>query len=163
MGRGWLAFPLLAAVACSPARDYQEAARSLRFRLDRVEPGLRLALPLDLSRMVFKVVLEVANPSRIPFHLVAFAGDLRLESGGTFHPVGHLELARPLELPAEGSAPLEVEVAFAYRDLQEHWPSLQAAARGGSGVWHLEGTLKAVVHGIPVERPVRAERSFGNP
>ena len=164
MRMGRLALPLLVcAMSCSPVREYREAARSLRFHLDRVEPDLRLALPLERSRVVFRVFLGVDNPSAVPFHLLAFAGDLNLETGGARHPIGHLDLARALELPAAGKAQLEVEVTFSYQDLREHWNAIQAALLGGSGAWHLEGTLRAQVHGFPINLPVTSNRSFGNP
>ena len=161
MRRGWLALPLLAcATACSPVKDYREAARGLRFHLDRVEPDLKLTLP---PSVVVRVVLGVENPSSVPFHLTAFAGDLRLESQGAMHPVGHLELARPLELPAGGAARLEVEVTFSLQELRDHWGALQAAAKGGSGTWHLEGALQAQAYGLPLTVPVRSLHPFGQP
>jgi LEA14-like dessication related protein len=157
-----LAFPILVvAAACSPVQTYRDAARTLSFHLDRVEPSVHLALPLDRSRMAFRVIVGVDNPSKVPFHLSGFTGDLKLETRGAVRSIGRMELARPLELPASGSASMEVEVSFTYGDLRDNWVPIQAAAQGGSGVWHLEGTLKAEAHGIPLQFPVKSNRAFG--
>lgn len=162
MRKARLAFPILVlATACSPVRDYREAARSLRFHLDRVEPGVHLAFPLDRSRMAFRVVVGVDNPSTVPFHVLAFTGDLRLETRGADHAIGRLDLSRPLDLPPGGSGRMEVEVSFSYGDLRDNWVAIQAAAQGGSGVWRLEGSLKAETYGFPIQFPVKSSRSFG--
>lgn len=157
-----LALPILVlATACAPVRDYREAARGLRFHLDRVEPRVHLALPLDRSRMAFRVVVGVDNPSGVPFHVTAFTGDLRLETRGAVHAIGRMDLARPIDLPPQGAGSMEVEVSFSYGDLRDNWVAIQAAAQGGSGVWLLEGALKAETHGFPIQLPVRSRRAFG--
>ncbi len=162
MRRAWLALPVLACVcACSPLKDYQDAARLLRFHLDRVEPSVHLALPLDRSRMGFRMVIGVDNPSQVPFHVLTFSGDLKLETRGAIQPIGRIELAKPLDLPAAGTGRMDAEVTFTYQELRDNWVAIQAAARGGSGVWHLEGTLKAEAFGLPLSFPVRTSRSFG--
>ncbi|MDR3669374.1 MAG: hypothetical protein P4L36_00935 [Holophaga sp.] len=163
MRLGWVALPLLIAVpACSPVQKYQEAARSLRFSLDRVEPALELGFPLDRSRIRFEVTLGVENPSTVAFHLQGFEGAFRLETGGKLQPLGQVRLLRPMELPAGGRAQLAVALAFDYRDLAQSWPALQGALRGeGPGAWELEGVLRGDVYGFPVQLPVHARRSFG--
>ncbi|HLO68017.1 MAG TPA: LEA type 2 family protein [Holophaga sp.] len=160
--RAWRAVPVLVAMAaCSPIREYEAAARSLRFRLARVEPQLRMALPLDRSRIAFKVVLEVENPSPVPFHVLGFAGDLALTFRDARRPLGRLELARPLDLPAGGMARMETELSFTYQELRENWTAIQAVASGAPGAWHLEGRLKAEAFGLPIQLPVRTTREFG--
>jgi len=163
MRSGLLALPLLiASPACSPARDYQEAARSLRFSLERVEPSLRLALPLEQSSVILHLILGVENPSTIPFHLTGFDGAFRLDTGGQVQPLGRMELERALDLPAGGNASLAVALTFTYQDLAGRWPDLQAALRAERpGAWELEGTLRGTVHGFPVSLPVRTRRPFG--
>jgi hypothetical protein len=163
MRTGWLALPLLIAVpACSPVQDYRSAASSLTFTLDRVEPRIHLTLPLDQSRLELDVTVGVHNPSAVPFHIQTFQGEFRLDSGSGPQPLGQLGLSRALDLPAGGDAQLEVSAQFAYRDLAQCWPALQAAARGGgSGTWELTGTLGAEVHGIPLRLPVRTRRAYG--
>jgi hypothetical protein len=162
MRLGWLAVPLLmAGPACDPVRTYQEAAHSLRFTLDRVEPRLQVAFPLDRSRLTFDLMLGVDNPSTVPFHVQSFQGDLRLESGGAVHPLGRLELVRELELPAQGQAQLAVQLAFTYQDLKEHWGPIQDALHGKiPGAWKLEGALRGQAYGLPVKLPVTARREF---
>jgi len=163
MRLAWVAVPLLmAAPACDSVRTYQEAARSLRFTLDRVEPRLQVAFPLDRSRITFDLILGVDNPSTVPFHVQSFQGDLRLESGGALHPVGRLELVRELELPARGHAQLAVQLALTYQDLKDHWGPLQDALHGKvPGAWKLEGALRAQAYGLPVKLPVTARSDFG--
>jgi hypothetical protein len=163
MRLGWVALPLLIAIpACSPVRKYQEAARTLRFSLDRVEPGLELAFPLERSRITFNVTLGVDNPSTVSFHLREFEGAFRLETDGALAPVGEVRLARALDLPAGGSAQLLVALSFSYKDLAERWSALQAVLRGDHpGAWQLDGVLRGDVYGFPVQVPVRARRSFG--
>jgi LEA14-like dessication related protein len=163
MRLGWAALPVLVAMpACSPVKDYQEAARSLRFTLERVRPDLQLALPLERSRVGFALTLRVVNPSGVAFHLRGFEGAFRLDTGDGARPLGQATLLRPLDLPARGEADLDLELGFTYQDLADRWPDLVAALRGErAGAWELAGTVKGVVHGIPVQAPVHARRSFG--
>jgi hypothetical protein len=155
------AIPVLAALtACTPVRDYQEAARSLRYRLVRVEPDLRMTIPLDRSRIGFRVTLEVENPSTVPFHVLAFGGDLGLEFRGSRRPLGRLELVQPMDLPAGGSARMAAEISFGYSELRENWVAIQALADGAAGAWHLEGTLKVEAFGVPLSLPVRTSREL---
>ena len=163
MRLGWVALPLLIAVeACSPVRKYQEAARSLRFSLDRVEPSFQLGFPLERSRLSFHLILGVDNPSTVPFHLRGFLGDLRMESLGSSAQVGHLELEKAVDLPAGGHAELAVEASFVYQNLKAQWGPLQSALRAESqGAWALEGELKLEAYGFPWQLPVKTRRPFG--
>jgi hypothetical protein len=165
MRLGRIAVPLLiAAAACSPVRRYQEAARSLRFSLDRVEPSLELALPLDRSRVRFEVTVGVENPSTVPFHLLSFEGGLSLETTGELKPLGQVTLLKPMDLPAGGKSQLLVALSFGYKDLADRWPELQAVLGGAGerpGSWELSGTLRGEVGGITVQVPVRTRHPFG--
>lgn len=162
MRLGRLAVPiLLLAPACTQVREYQEAARSLSFRLERVEPQVRLALPLDRSGITFRIVVAVENPSKVAFHVAGFAGDLLLEAGGSPFTLGHVDLARPLDLAPASTGRMEAEVTFTYGDLRDHWARIEAVTRGASGAWSLQGTLKAEAYGVPLSLPVRTRRAFG--
>lgn len=163
MRLGWVALPALVALAaCSPARTYREAAESLTFTLERVDPALHLAFPLDRSRVGFDLTLRVDNPSDVAFHLRGFEGAFRLETDGGFQPLGQVSLVRPLDLPAKGQADLAVSLTFTYQDLADRWPTLLAALRGERpGTWELAGTLQGTAYGIPVKVPVRTRRPFG--
>jgi hypothetical protein len=163
MRLGWMALPwLMAVTACSTVQDYQAAARSLRFTLDRVEPSLELAFPLDQSRVTFQITLGVDNPSAVPFHLRSFEGALRLGTAGLPQPLGRITLVRALDLPAGGKAQLTVALALGYRELADRWPEIQAALHGeASGAWELDGTLGGTVYGFPVQVPVRTRQTFG--
>lgn len=163
MRLGWLALPVLIAVpACSPVGRYQEAARSLRFTLDRVEPNLQLAFPLERSMLRFRVTLGVENPSTVPFHLFGFEGVFRLDMDGQRQSLGDVRLAQPLDLPAGGQQQMVVDLGFSYQDLAARWPSLQAALHGERpGAWELEGILRGQAYGVSVNLPVRTRQSFG--
>jgi hypothetical protein len=143
-------------------KDYQEAAQHLRFTLERVEPSIHVSLPVDRSRIAFRVILRVENPSSVPFHVRSFEGGLKLElRNGPIRPLGAVELSSPLELPAGGSARMETEVSFAYQELRENWAAIQSVASGGSGAWHLEGFLCLEAFRIPIKLPVKSRNTFG--
>jgi LEA14-like dessication related protein len=163
MRKGWLALPaLVCATACSPVKDYQEAARSLRFTLERVEPRVQFALPVDRSRIAFKLILRVENPSSVPFHVTSFEGALKLETlNGPVRSLGSVELSRPLELPAGGTARMETEVSFTYSELRENWAAIQSVAAGGAGAWQVEGFLCLEAYRLPIKLPVKSRNAFG--
>ena len=163
MRPGWAALPVLAVLAsglaCSPVGNLQTAARSLRFTVDRVEPSLELAFPLDRSRLAVRISCTVENPSSTAFHLKGFDGVLRLEApDGTFS-LGQVGLVQPMDLLPQGRASLAVAVAFAYQDLQAHWPALQAALAGGAqSAWSLEGPLRLEAYGVTWSVPVKTRQ-----
>lgn len=163
MRLGWAALPwLIAFTACSPVQRYQEAARSLRYTLERVEPDLQLAFPLERSRITFAITIGVENPSDVTFHIRGFEGVLRLDTDGTPRSLGQVHLIRALDLPAGGTAQLAVELAFGYRDLADRWPAIQSVLHGeAAGAWALEGTLFGEAYGFDVKLPVRTRRTFG--
>ena len=163
MRLGWQALPwLIALEACSPVRNYQEAARSLRFTLERVQPRLKLAFPLDRSTLAFQITLAVDNPSTVPFHVRGFEGELGLEAPNGAHPIGHVGLLKALDLPPGGRADLTVEVSFACRDIREQWDALQGALGPEAlGAWNLEGSLKLDAYGLSWQMPVKTRHTFG--
>ena len=163
MGKVWPALPLLAAtLACSPVGNIRNAARNLTVTVDRVEPSLRLDFPLDRSTLNLRVTCTVDNPSQVPFHLRAFQGRVGLDSGGQAFTLGQVNLAAPVDLPGPGRATVTMEVAFAYSDLRDHWPALQATlGPGAAGAWTLEGRISAEAYGIAWPLPVKTRQTFG--
>jgi hypothetical protein len=163
MRAGWVAMALLMAFpACSPVRRYQEAARSLTFSLDRVEPRVQLAFPLERSRISFDLTVGVTNPSTVAFHIQRFQGAFRLDAGDGPRLLGQVQLMKPLDLPAGGQAGLRVALAFTYQDLADRWPLLQSVLHGErNGAWELEGTLGGTAYGVPLQLPVKTRRTFG--
>ena len=134
-------------------RNYQDAARDLRFSLSRVQPRVQLA---------FQITLAVENPSRVPFHVRGFEGDLSLESPDGTHPMGHVTLVQAMDLAPGALADLTVEVSFSCQDLQAQWSSLQAALRPEAfGAWTLEGLLKVDAYGLSWPLPVKTRQAFG--
>ena len=165
MRPGWSALPVLLALAagpaCSPVPRLQAAARSLRFTVDRVEPSLQLAFPLERTRLAIQITVTVDNPSEVAFHLKGFEGDLHLEVPSETFPLGHVALVKPLDLAPQGHATLTMAVSFAYRDLQDHWPAIQAAlVPGAAGAWSLEGKLQLQAYGVNWALPVKTRQSF---
>lgn len=166
MRRGWLALPVLVALAagpaCSPLPKVQAAARSLRFTVDRVEPRLQLAFPLDRTRLAIQITFTVDNPSDVAFHIKGFEGDLHLEAPSETFALGHVVLVNPLDLAPQGRATLTMAVSFAYQDLQAHWPAIQAAlVPGAAGAWSLEGRLQIQAYGLSWALPVKTRQVLG--
>ena len=166
MRPGWRALPVLMALAagpaCSPIPKVQAAARSLRFTVDRVEPRLQLAFPLDRTRLAIQITFTVDNPSDVAFHLKGFEGDLHLEVPSETFPLGHVALVKPLDLAPQGRATLTMAVAFAYQDLQDHWPAIQAVLiPGAAGAWSLAGQLQIQAYGLSWSLPVKTRQVIG--
>lgn len=165
MNPRWLALPsLLLLVGCpalDPAQAYRDAARRLAFSLDRVEPTLRVAFPLERSRVGFRLTLGVDNPSDLHLKARSLGGELLLEHGGQVQRVGNVAFTQGLDLPARGRASLPVELSFTYEELKGAWGPLQKVLRSPHGaVWRLEGQAGLDVLGIPVTVPLRARKTL---
>jgi len=166
MRKGWLALPaLLLLTGCAelnPARMYQEAARQLRFSLDRVEPSVQLSFPLEDSRLGIRLVLGVDNPTQVRFQARSLAGRISLEDGSQSHSIGQVAISRGLDLTPGARSQMPVDLSFSYRELKQSWGPLQSAMRGHKGTWRLEGQLQLEAFGFPITLPVRATKSTGN-
>jgi hypothetical protein len=166
MRKAWLALPALVLLAsCAgldPARRYQEAARQLRFSLDRVEPSIQLAFPLEDSRLGFRLLLGVDNPSQVRFQARSLAGRIHLEEGTQSHPIGQVVFSRGLDLAPMSRSQVPVDLSFSYRELHQSWGAIQSAVRGYKGTWRLEGQLQMEAFGIPFTLPIRAVKAIGN-
>lgn len=162
----WLAVPaLLLLVGCpqglDPTAAYREAARKIRFSVERVEPSLQLALPLDQSRLVLRVTVGLENPTGTRLRARGFQGRLSLDDQGAGHPLGGVAFSQGIDLPAQGRATVPVDLAFTYRELKESWSPVSAAVKGRRATWRLEGNLDLEVMGFPFTVPVRASKGSG--
>ena len=162
----WLAVPaLLLLTGCAelnPALLYRNAARQLRFSLDRVEPSLQLAFPLENSRVGFRLVVGVENPSQVRFRARSLGGKLALEEGTNTHAIGQVAFSQGIDLAPGGRSQMPVDLSFGYRELQQAWGPLGSAIRGKKGTWRLDGQLQLEAYGIPFTMPIRASKGTGN-
>jgi len=166
MRKAWLALPaLLLFTGCAelnPARIYQDAARQLRFSLDRVEPSLQLSFPLEESRVGIRLVLGVDNPTQVRMQARGLTGRINLDEGAQSHSIGQVSFNRGVDLAPGTRSQMPVDLSFSYRELKQAWGPLQSVLRGQKGTWRLEGQLQVDAFGIPISLPVRASKSTGN-
>jgi hypothetical protein len=168
MRRPWVRAPLalLALAACGtgidPALRYRQAAQSLRYTLDRVQPTLEMRFPLDRSVLKVHLVLGVDNPSSLRFHLQAASGVLWLEKEGRRHRIGEVATRGAIWLEPVGHGAAGLDLAFAYQDLRAAWEPLSDTLLGsGKGTWHLEGKATVEVLGLPLTLPFATSREQG--
>lgn len=157
MRRAWLAVPALM-LLCSCHRpdlasSYRQAATQLGFRLERVEPKLEMALPLDRSKLVVRLVLRVDNPSDVRFHARRIIGDLGFEELGLLRRVGSVDLPQGVDLAPKSTSSMVLDLTFAYGDLRRNWAALSQVVRGDKTIWRLEGKASLDAFGIPITVP----------
>ncbi len=173
-GRGW-AMTLLALLAIigalvgglgcaalNPALRYEEAARQLRFSLDRVEPKLELAFPLEQSRLRLRLDVGVDNPTDQRLRTRKVSGDLRLKLRDEEHALGTVAFPEGADLAAKGRTTLKVDVVFSQKDLQAAWsPLSRAVLRHDPATWTIAGEARFEILGIEFGVPFRAQRESG--
>ncbi|MBP1772637.1 MAG: hypothetical protein H6P99_1800 [Holophagaceae bacterium] len=165
MRRLWALPALVLLVGCeaiNPALRYEEAARQLRFTLDRVEPRLELAFPLEQSRLRIRLDVGVDNPSDQRLRTRRVAGDLRLTAQDADHAIGAVSFPEGADLAPKGRSVLKVEVALGYGDLKEAWGPLSGAIlRREPATWNLAGEARFEVLGIEFGVPFRTRKDSG--
>ena len=148
--------------ALNPALRYQEAARQLRFSLDRVEPKVDLAFPLEQSRLRLLLEVGVDNPSDQRLRTRRVAGDLHLIGQGGDHALGLVSFPEGADIAPKGRSILKVEVAFRYADLKTAWGPLSAAVlRREPATWTLAGEARFEVMGIEFGVPFSTRKESG--
>lgn len=147
--------------AINPVLVYQEAARHLQFSLDKVEPSMQLAFPLQDSRIRLRLMLGVDNPTQVHFNARHLTGKVSLEQDGITHSVGNVSLPQGMDIAAGRRGELAVDLSFGYRELEKAWGPISGAARGGRGVWRLDGEMRLDTLGIPITLPIRASKAAG--
>lgn len=166
MRPAWFAVPaLMLLCGCEgfdPAALYREAAQKLRFTLDRVEPSLELAFPLEQSRLRLRLTLGVDNPSDIRMRARSIGGRVFLDEGGASRVIGNLGFDRGVDVPARGRVPIVVDLSIAYGELKGALNSLRSVVlEKRPGTWRLEGQMQLDVLGIPVSVPLRPSKHVG--
>ena len=167
MRRAVAGLSLLACAGCQsldPTVAYREAARNLRFSLDRVEPRLDLAFPLDRSRLRLRLHLAVQNTSPTRLLAKALGGTLSMKMGEQTHAIGLVSFPSGLDLAASARSEGMAEIAFAYAAIKAAWgPLSEVLHHNKAAIWHLEGEAKLEVLGFPISIPLRATTQSGKP
>ena len=146
----------------NPALKYEEAARQLRFSLDRVEPHLELAFPLEESRLRLRLEVGVDNPTAQALRTREVSGDLRLRVQGAEHAIGTASFPEGAAIPAHNHSTLKVDLVFRHRDLKAAWsPLSHALLRHEPATWTLAGEARFEVLGITFGVPFRTRRETG--
>ncbi len=165
MRRAWALPALLLLTGCeaiNPALRYEEAARQLRFTLDRVEPQVDLAFPLEQSRLRLRLEIGVDNPSDQRLRTRRVSGDLKLAVQGQDHALGAVAFPEGADLAPKGRSTLKVDLTFGYAQLKAAWnPLSRAVLRHDQATWSLEGTARFEVLGIEFGVPFRVRRDSG--
>jgi hypothetical protein len=165
MRRPWALPALILMVGCeaiNPALRYETAARQLRFTLDRVEPRLELAFPLEESRLRLRLDVGVDNPTDQRLRTRRVMGDLRLAAQGADYPLGSVSFPEGADLAPKERSVLKVEVALGYADLKAAWGPLSGAVmRHEPAAWSLAGEARFEVLGIEFGVPFSTKKESG--
>ena len=157
---------LLVLVGCdalSPALKYEQAARQLRFTLDRVEPRIELAFPLEQSRLRLRLEVGVDNPSDQRLRTRRVAGDLKLSAKGADHALGSVSFPEGADIAPKGRSVLMVDVTLGYSDLKTAWGPLSGAVmRHEPATWSLAGEARFEILGIEFGVPFRTSKGSGS-
>jgi LEA14-like dessication related protein len=157
-----VALSSLGCEALSPALNYEEAARQLRFTLDRVEPRVELAFPLEQSRLRLQLEVGVDNPSDQRLRTRRVAGELQLNAQGGDYALGSVSFPEGADIAPKGRSTLRVEVALGYADLKAAWGPLSGAVqRQEHATWSLAGEARFEVLGIEFGVPFRTRKESG--
>jgi hypothetical protein len=148
--------------ALNPALRYEEAARQLRFSLDRMEPRVELAFPLERSRLRLRLEVGVDNPSDQRLRTRRVSGDLRLNAQGADHSLGTVSFPEGADLAPKGRSTLKVEAIFGYEDLRTAWgPLTGAVLHREPATWSLAGEARFEVLGLEFGVPLRTRTESG--
>lgn len=142
-----------------PAESYRAAAQQLHFTLERVEPKLEIAFPLDQSRIRFRFDLGVRNDSTLRLHARGLSCRLSLDSADKLNAIGDLGLPGGFDVPANGRATVPLDLALTYRDLQAVWrPVLDVVQNHKPATWKLDGTANLEALGIGFDVPIHSTK-----
>jgi hypothetical protein len=146
----------------NPALRYQEAARQLRFSLDRVEARLDLGFPLDRSRLRLLIDVGVENPTEQRLRTRRVSGDLRLKAEGGDFPLGSVSFPEGADIAPLGHSVLKVEVTLGYRELMAAWGPLSGVVlRHEPATWTLAGEARLEVLGVEFGVPFHTQKESG--
>ncbi|HJV48615.1 MAG TPA: hypothetical protein VJ549_05015 [Geothrix sp.] len=165
MRRPWALTALVLLVGCealNPALRYEEAARQLRFSLDRVEPQIDLAFPLEQSRLRLRLEVGVDNPSDQRLRTRRVNGDLRLSAEGADHALGSVGFPEGADIAPKGHSVLKVDVSLGYGELKAAWGPLSGAVlHHRLATWSLSGVARFDVMGLEFGVPFSTRKESG--
>lgn len=142
-----------------PVAAYRTAAQQLHFSLERVEPKVELAFPLDQSRIRFRFILGVGNDSTLRLHARGLACKLSLDSTDQIRTIGDVGLPGGFDVAAKSKAEVPLELALTYRDLQAVWrPIMDVVQNHKAATWKLDGTANLEAFGIGFDVPIRSTK-----
>ena len=146
----------------NPALRYEEAARQLRFSLDRVVPQVELAFPLEQSRVRLQLEVGVDNPSDQRLRTRRVSGDLNLSAQGADYPLGNVSFPEGADIAPMGRSVLRVDVSFGYSDLKAAWGPLSGTVlHHAPATWGLTGEARFEMLGIEFGVPLRIRKESG--
>lgn len=149
--------------ALDPVALYREAARNLHFTLEKVEPKVDLAFPLDRSKI--RIVLNLGAENRSSLHMAsrALGGRLHLDQEGSSRPIGFVSFPKGIDLAPSAKSSTVAEIALTYADLKGLWEPLMAVIqKKQGGTFRLDGEAELDVLGFPVKVPLRASKRAGD-
>ena len=142
-----------------PVAAYRTAAQQLHFSLERVEPKVELAFPLDQSRIRFRFELGVRNDSDLRLHARGLNCKLSLDSADQISTIGDIGLPGGFDVAAQGKATVPLDLALTYRDLQAAWQQiLDVVQRHKAATWKLDGTANLEALGIGFDVPIHSTK-----
>ena len=142
-----------------PVAAYRAAAQQLHFSLERVEPKVELAFPLDQSRIRFRFELGVRNDSNLRLHARGLNCKLTLTSADQLSPIGDVGLPGGFDVAALGKATVPLDLALTYRDLQAVWrPLMDVVQQRKTATWKLDGTANLEALGIGFDVPIHSTK-----
>ncbi len=143
-----------------PLAVYRAAAEKLHFSLERVEPKIELAFPLDQSRVRFRFDIGVGNDSNMRLHARGLACKLSLNSGDQANFIGDVGLPGGFDVAANGKATVPLELALGYRDLQAVWrPLMDVVQHHQAASWKLDGMANLEAMGIGFNVPIHSTKN----
>ena len=143
-----------------PVETYRAAARRLHFSLERVEPKVELAFPLNQSRIRFRFDIEVGNDSDLRLHARGLDCRLSLHSADQISTIGDVGLPGGFDVPAKGKVSVPLELALTYQDIQAAWrPIMDVVQRHKAAAWKLDGTAKLEALGIGFDVPIHSTKN----
>lgn len=142
-----------------PVAAYRAAARQLQFSLERVEPKVELAFPLDQSRVRFRFILGVRNDSDLRLRARGLACKLSLDSADKLNPIGDVGLPGGFDVAAKSRATVPLELALTYRDIQAVWrPIMDVVQKHQPAMWKLDGMANLEALGIGFDVPIHSTK-----
>jgi hypothetical protein len=148
--------------ALDPVALYRAAAQQLHFSLDKVDPKVELAFPLDRSKIRLNLNLGVENRSSLRLASRVLGGKLHLDQDGVSRAIGFVSFPKGIDLAPSAKSSTGAEIALSYADLKELWEPLMAVVqRKKGGTFRLDGEAQLEVMGFPVKVPLRASKRTG--